>query len=638
MKTLMILASVFLFCLPPMHAQNFEWVDYFGKTTSLSIGSIAVDNQGDIYSIGSFKGTVDLDPGPDQYNITSVNGTVDNFVQKLDSEGKFIWGFGYGGEGFDASGGTEDVAVDEDGNVYILGDYGLSVDFDPGPEHFVMTSNGNSDVFLLKLDRDGNFVWARSIGGPNKDGVGGIAIDSKHRIYISGHFKTTTDFDPGEDEFIIVSQGKRDIFLEQLDSMGHMNWVRTLGGIENDYAQEISIDSFDNVYLSGGFYADIIGGAWMDSIALINAGQSDYLLLKVDSNGTFQWVKNFGGRGTDVCYQMDITADNEVNLVGSFQFEVDFNPGSGEPVDTSHGMYDAYLQRFSPEGDVLKTNTFGGKMNDFLTSVINDHFGNTYVYGAFSDTFLIRQDKDTFVFSSQGNLDMFMEKIGPSGQIHWMHTLGGKNLDGILEYNALDRAGNLIIAAIFQDTIDVDPDPINEAIIENPSEIGGCIFKYSQCSFDTTLSIEHHTLTSNSRLTSYQWLDCDNDFRKIPGAVQRSYTAVKNGQYAVEISNGYCKDTSQCGSIISVSTTPSADSKGFILYPNPNKGSFSIEFERKQSNIHIDIMNAIGEDVSSSTYENKTHLEIGPIKAKGIYFMKIKSDELKPEIIKVIVQ
>ena len=93
------------------------------------------------------------------------------------------------------------VAVDSSGNVYTIGHFGDTVDFDPGSGTANLTSNGGSDVFVSKLDSSGNYVWAKSFGGPEQDQGYGVAVDSSSNVYITGSYRTdhgvTVDFDPG---------------------------------------------------------------------------------------------------------------------------------------------------------------------------------------------------------------------------------------------------------------------------------------------------------------------------------------------------------------------------------------------------------------------------------------------------------
>ena len=183
--------------------------------TSLDEGwGIAVDGSGNVHTTGNFQDTADFDPGPGTSNLTS-NGSSDVFVSKLDSNGNFVWAKNMGG-GADHGLGIE---VDGSGNIHTTGIFNGTADFDPGPGSFNLTSNGGRDVFVSKLDSDGNFVWAKSIGGAFADQVSGIALDGSGNVHTTGFFGSTADLDPGLGTFNLTSNGSFDIFISKL---GHL--------------------------------------------------------------------------------------------------------------------------------------------------------------------------------------------------------------------------------------------------------------------------------------------------------------------------------------------------------------------------------------------------------------------------------
>ena len=124
--------------------------------------SVALDSSANVYTTGRFAGTVDFDPGSSVANLTSTPyQDSDAFVSKLDASGNYVWAKRFGGPS--ASGNS--IAVDSSGNVYTIGSFYGTGDFDPNEGVANLASVGMEDVFVSKLDALGNYVWAKSFGG-----------------------------------------------------------------------------------------------------------------------------------------------------------------------------------------------------------------------------------------------------------------------------------------------------------------------------------------------------------------------------------------------------------------------------------------------------------------------------------------
>ena len=122
------------------------------------------------------------------------------------------------------------VALAADGSVYTAGDFLGTVDFDPGAGTFNLTSAGDRDIYISKLNAEGNFVWARSMGGTDEDIFHGIAVAADGSVHTTGWFKGTADFDPGDGMQTLASAGNtKDIFVSKLDSEGEFVWARGMG-------------------------------------------------------------------------------------------------------------------------------------------------------------------------------------------------------------------------------------------------------------------------------------------------------------------------------------------------------------------------------------------------------------------------
>ena len=279
---------------------NFIWAKSMGGTGYDHGFGIAVDSNSNVYTTGFFSETADFDPGAGTFNLTSAGGddifvsSYDIFVSKLDSSGNFVWAKGMGGTGYDSG---YSIAVDSNGNVYTTGYFQGTADFNPGAGTFNLTSAGVYDIFVSKLGGNGNFIWAKSMGGTGNDYGLGIAVDSSGNVYTTGHFSETADFDPGAGTFNLTSAGGYDIFVSKLDSIGNFVWAKSMGGTGNDYGESIAVDSNGNVHTTGYFSNTADFDPDAGTFNLTSAGGYDILRLQVGQQRKFHLGKEHGRDG-----------------------------------------------------------------------------------------------------------------------------------------------------------------------------------------------------------------------------------------------------------------------------------------------------------------------------------------------------
>jgi hypothetical protein len=270
---------------------NFLWAKSFGASTDEDHGNgITVDASGNVYTTGSFKETVDFDPGAGIYNLTA--DYIDVFVSKLDASGNFVWAKKMGGLSYEYGNG---VTVDAAGNLYITGSFrGLNCDFDPGPGAFYLNTYGDTDEFICKLDASGNFVWAKQVRSNAYDfSVGlSITVDASGNVYTTGNFKGTADFDPGSGVLSYTASAYHDCFALKLNSSGSLVWAKHFGGCQQGSANSIALDAANNAYMLGTFeyIADFDPGA--ATFDLNPAGSSDVFICKLNSLGILFGQKN----------------------------------------------------------------------------------------------------------------------------------------------------------------------------------------------------------------------------------------------------------------------------------------------------------------------------------------------------------
>lgn len=255
-------------------AGNFVWAKRMGSGGDDESTGIAVDASGNVYSTGIFPGTADFDPGAGTVNLTAV-GSSDIYISKLDASGNYVWAKKIGGA-FDEQ--SLSVAIDGSGNVLITGNFSNTLDCDPGAGVTNLTSAGNHDIFISKLDAAGNFVWARNMGGINGDYGVSITADAADNVYATGTFEGTADLDPGAGTQNLVSAGSDDNYILKLNASGNFAWAKRIGNPKPDYSYSIAVDPSGNVFTAGVFDDTIDFDPGAGTQNLTSAGTSDTYL------------------------------------------------------------------------------------------------------------------------------------------------------------------------------------------------------------------------------------------------------------------------------------------------------------------------------------------------------------------------
>lgn len=327
---------------------NFLWAKALGGTDYDFGHSVAVDDLGNVYLTGVFSGTADFDPSAGVYNQTAI-GESDIFIQRLDAGGNLVWIKTMGGTDIDHG---KSISVDATGNVYTLGTFKDTVDFDPNTGIHSITAIGESDIFLQKLAPNGDLIWVKTIGGNIGDYGLSISVDGLGNIYTTGGFEGTVDFDPNTGIYPLVAAGSIDIFIQKLDAAGNLLWVKNMGGTEQDLGLSLVIDHSGNVFTTGYFQETVDFDPNPGTKLLTAMGVKDIFLQKLDTNGNLIWVTSVGATGADGGYALATDPSGNLYSTGFFTDTVDFDPGLGISNLNTAGFADIFIQKIS-------TNTVG---------------------------------------------------------------------------------------------------------------------------------------------------------------------------------------------------------------------------------------------------------------------------------------
>jgi len=220
---------------------DYVWGRRMGGLESDKAYGILSDHNGFIYVTGYFVGLAEFAPGVSK----TGNGGTDIFLAKFDTAGTLQWVEQVGDTGFERG---WDITQNINGEILITGEFQGRPSFDG----HVISSRGNSDMFLAAYDANGNNQWALSGGGPEDDIGRGIAHDTSGNIFVIGDYGGSATFPP----FSISGNGFSEVFLTSYDQTGSTTrWVRSVGSYENDRGRGVACDNAGNIY-SCGEYVD----------------------------------------------------------------------------------------------------------------------------------------------------------------------------------------------------------------------------------------------------------------------------------------------------------------------------------------------------------------------------------------------
>tara|TARA_R110002049_G_scaffold65035_1_gene170979 strand:+ start:117987 stop:120212 length:2226 start_codon:yes stop_codon:yes gene_type:complete len=371
----------------------------------------------------------------------------------------FEWAKSIGGTGDDYSGF---VTSDSSGNIYMTGYYTGTVDFDPNSNVENLTSVGNKDIFIQKLDANGNLIWIKSIGGNGYDIAKSITIDASGNIYLTGNFQETVDFNPGPETNTLTSNGDWDFFLLKLDSNGNFIWVNSTGGSSSDDVNSVAIDSSGNVYLTGNFYYTVDFDPGSETFNLTSAGCNDFFIQKFDTDGNYIWAKTIGNNACGSAISLTIDSSDNTYITGYYSGTVDFDPGASTTNLSSSGGSDIFILKLDSNGNFIWAKSFqeisNGTYGYTSKCITTDIWGNIYITGSYSGTVDFDPGEETTSFTTTALSDIFIVKLDTAGNLLWANSMGTDNPSYYSGGASIitDTSGNVYTIGDFQGTIDFD--------------------------------------------------------------------------------------------------------------------------------------------------------------------------------------
>lgn len=358
------------------------------------------------------------------------------------------------------------VDSDDNSNVYVVGSYEITTDFDPGAGIANLTAQGAGDIFITKSDQDGNFLWAKSLASVKYDQVTAMVVDPAGNIYLAVLFDDILDVDPGVGVVQFGSMGTNSSrVLLKLNTNGVFVWAKEIGnGASIFRVSALDIDNSGNVIVAGYFdgSVDINFDAGVLTFSVLLGSSADTYIMEVSSSGVFTWAKQLCSTTTGSTYNgpSAITIDSNDNIIitGYLRGTTDLDPGSGVDLLDTGGDYGVYIAKYSSTGIYI----WGGgithnnivKTTDIKTDINGNVIVSLYSMGGNIDFDITA---GIYLMSTWPNAPCLL-KLSSSGSFLWSKTFISSGWSGNINLEVSQgSAAYVIMTSEFKATQDVDP-------------------------------------------------------------------------------------------------------------------------------------------------------------------------------------
>ncbi|MBK7851452.1 MAG: T9SS type A sorting domain-containing protein [Bacteroidetes bacterium] len=441
------------------------------------------------------------------------------------------------------------------------------------------TVHGFDDVWLLRLDSNLNLVWKKSYGGSGSD----IALDAAQTpdggFIIAGN----TDSNDGD---VTANHGNGDIWIFKIDSLGNLQWQKSVGGAEYDCPLSVLVNSSNKILVCGGTESS-------DGDFTVNHGWMDEFVLQMDLSGTINWIKTYGGSDDDVAYEIIENSVNSFMVIG-YAFSDDYD------VSLNHGAADIWLTKIDNLGNLQWEKVYGGSEDDMTTNVCKLP-GGKYFFAANTYSF------DGDVTGYHGNGDYWTVVVdSASGQILHEKCFGGTDEDSPWRISkSID--GSIIITG---SSLSNDGDVNN-----NYGDFDGWILHV-----DTALNPIWSTIVGGSAEDDLYGICANNDGSVLLTGYTYSNDHDVSGNHSINSDIWALKLDSQTG-ILSTGQSKI----NLQVYPNPSAGDLFVNTDKDLFEGKVIIRDINGHEVYNNMHSFRKNevLKIPMTLSSGLYQINI---------------
>ncbi|MDA3861576.1 MAG: T9SS type A sorting domain-containing protein [Melioribacteraceae bacterium] len=299
---------------------------------------------------------------------------------------------------------ASDIKVDSKGNYVLLGyfDVNDSLTHKLNYETLEIPSHGERDIFVIKMDSDGNPLWGINGGGRENDYAGGLALDEDDNIYFNGYYDDSTGVF-GDTELTCV-EGK-EVVIAKLDSLGTYQWAVSASGTGDDLGTSIEYINDSGLLLVTGYFEETISVDGSDE-EFVSAGNDDLFVFTITEDGNYDNGYTFGGteedQGEAISYVQG--SDGDYYVSGTIRSDMNLPDNSV----TNYGYRDMLVLRMKHE-NLVWAKSYGGSNHDDINASAIDNNGNVFFAGTFKST---TAEFGTETLTSFGEFDLWI------GQMH----------------------------------------------------------------------------------------------------------------------------------------------------------------------------------------------------------------------------
>ena len=592
---------------------NYVWHKLQTTPLGLTIEDLHIDVQGNSYVCGSFANSITAN----SQSLTS-NGSSDAFFTKYDSNGNLIFLQGFGGNQ-SQSDICKGISTDSNGNIFVVGIYNGTVDFDPSNNITNSTSNGFSDVFVAKFDSNAGFTWVKTFGSTSMSDQGNdIVVDNSNNIYFTGTTNNSVDFDMGNGIHILNSPFSYS-FIVKWDNSGNYIWANGLYSTSDCQGKKMDINSNEIVVVGIGS-GTIDMDPSINTLNLSSSGLYNTVLSRFDLNGNYV----FGGiiNNNDSNYNRPngvSVSSNSILIAGDFKGSIDINPdqnatqtlnsltnSAGSPNGSNYILklgvctttnstqnisscssytWPVNNQSYSSSGSYsyTLTNSNGCDSIVVLNLTINAPTSNNLTVSSCNS-----YNWNGNIYTSSGVYNQILNAVNGCDSIVTLNLTiipPVTNTSNITSCNSYNWNGNIYTSSgVYNQVLSTSNGcdstvTLNLTITNGPSAV--------------VTSLDGITLNANVvPNATYQWIYC-SDLTPITNQTQSQFIPQINGLYAVVVTNNCGSDTSECANVNTIGLNE-LDNFEVQIAPNPSNGDIMIQLNQVNEPIHLYISDMQG--------------------------------------------